>query len=128
MTYAFIQDVPANEEMYAEIRARLADRGPGGLIAHVVIEREAGLRYVDVWETEADWDRFRDERSSPPSTPGARSHTASPTTTRSCPSRRSRDRHLARPRRQPGEVNLKLSSMPARTAAMWAAYFGKPPL
>lgn len=59
MTYAFIQDVPATAEMYAEIRAKLPTDAPVGLISHVVIEQEAGLRYVDVWATRADWDRFR---------------------------------------------------------------------
>jgi hypothetical protein len=65
MTYAFIQDVPANEEMYAEIRAALGTEAPSGLIAHVVIKRDAGLRYVDVWETKADWDRFREDAVEP---------------------------------------------------------------
>jgi hypothetical protein len=61
MTYAFVQDVPANAEMYAQIRARFPADAPAGLISHVAIEREGGLRYVDVWSTEADWHRFRDE-------------------------------------------------------------------
>jgi hypothetical protein len=65
MPYAFVQDVPATEEMYGEIKARLGDRPPKGLIAHVAIKRERGLRYVDVWDTEADWERFRDERVEP---------------------------------------------------------------
>ena len=65
MAYAFIQDVPADEAMYREIRKRLGDETPPGLVAHIVIEQEAGLRYVDVWETEADWDRFRAERAEP---------------------------------------------------------------
>ena len=61
MTYAFIQDVPADREIYGKIRAKLPTRAPAGLVTHVVIEQEEGLRYVDVWETEADWARFRDE-------------------------------------------------------------------
>ena len=65
MAYAFIHDVPADEAMYREIRKRLGDETPPGLVAHVVIRRQQGLRYVDVWETEADWDRFRDERAEP---------------------------------------------------------------
>ena len=60
MPYAFIHDVPANEEMYREIRALLPNSTPPGLISHVAIVRETGLRYVDVWATEADWIRFRD--------------------------------------------------------------------
>jgi hypothetical protein len=65
MPYAFIQDVPANDEMYREIRAGLGDRPPAGLIAHIAYQREGGLRYVDVWETETDWERFRVERVEP---------------------------------------------------------------
>jgi hypothetical protein len=65
MPYAFIQDVPADEAMYAEIRKRIGDETPDGLISHVVIKREGGLRYVDVWESEAHWDKFRDTRAEP---------------------------------------------------------------
>jgi len=65
MSYAFIQDVPADEAMYAEIKKRLGDEPPKGLIAHLVIKREGGLRYVDVWETEADWDTYRWEQVEP---------------------------------------------------------------
>ena len=31
----------------------------------MAIVREGGLRYVDVWATEADWIRFRDETVGP---------------------------------------------------------------
>ena len=65
MPYAFIHDVPADEQMYREIRALLPDRTPSGLISHVAIVRDGGLRYVDVWATEADWIRFRDECVAP---------------------------------------------------------------
>ena len=65
MPYAFIHDVPANEQMYREIRALLPNSNPPGLISHVAMVREGGLRYVDVWATEADWIRFRDEYVGP---------------------------------------------------------------
>ena len=65
MPYAFIQDVPANEHIYGQVRAKLGDDKPNGLVAHVVIKRDAGLRYLDVWDTQADWERFRDERVDP---------------------------------------------------------------
>jgi hypothetical protein len=65
MTYGFIQDVPATLEMYDQIRDGIGDETPPGLISHVAIEREGGLRYVDVWETEEDWERFRQERLEP---------------------------------------------------------------
>jgi hypothetical protein len=65
MTYAFIQDVPANAEIYAMIKAKLGTTSPAGLIAHIAITRDAGLRYVDVWETEDAWIQFRDEQVEP---------------------------------------------------------------
>lgn len=64
MTYAFIQDVPANEEIYGKIRAQLPDRVPG-LQAHLVLKQDGGLRYVDVWDDEASWLAFRDEHVEP---------------------------------------------------------------
>ncbi len=63
--YSFIQDVPANAEMYAKVRAGLGPETPPGLVAHVVLETETGLRYVDVWERESDWTSFRDSRLEP---------------------------------------------------------------
>jgi hypothetical protein len=65
MTYAFTFDVPANEEMYGKIRALLPAEPPPGLISHVVLHHEGGLRYVDVWESEAQWQTFLDEVGEP---------------------------------------------------------------
>ena len=50
--YAFIQDVPINDELYAQIRANLGSEPLPGLLVHLVVRREDGLlRYIDVWET-----------------------------------------------------------------------------
>jgi hypothetical protein len=66
MTYAFVQDVPIDAAFYARIREGLGTEPPQGLISHVVIERaEGGLRYVDIWESEDDWDRFAEDRLHP---------------------------------------------------------------
>jgi len=65
MTYAFIQDVPANAEIYAKIRAELGEVPPPGLIAHVVIRQPNGLRYVDVWTDQHAWETFREEHVEP---------------------------------------------------------------
>lgn len=64
MSYAFTQDVPANAEMYSKIKALLPTQ-PSGMIVHLAIEREGGLRYVDVWEDEASWIAFRDDHVEP---------------------------------------------------------------
>jgi hypothetical protein len=66
MPYAFIQDVPIDAAFYARIKQGLGDEPPKGLISHIAVERaEGGLRYIDIWESEQDWDRFGEERLHP---------------------------------------------------------------
>jgi hypothetical protein len=66
VTYAFTQDVPIDADFYKRITDGLGDTPPQGLIVHIAVERsEGGLRYLDVWESEQDWDRFADERLHP---------------------------------------------------------------
>jgi hypothetical protein len=66
MTYAFTQDVPIDAAFYQRITDGMGDERPAGLIVHLAIERpEGGLRYIDVWETHEDFDRFVDERLHP---------------------------------------------------------------
>lgn len=60
MSYAFIQDIPADAYTYGQVRARMGDTPPAGLVSHVVIEREEGLRFLDVWESEDEWRAFHD--------------------------------------------------------------------
>jgi hypothetical protein len=64
MPYAFIQDVPADENIYGQIKALLPVTA-AGLVAHIAITRDGGLRYLDVWETEAAWNTFREELLEP---------------------------------------------------------------
>ena len=65
MPYAFTLDVPANAEIYGEIRGKLGADTPQGLIAHVVQQLEIGLRYIDVWETKAHWEQWREATLEP---------------------------------------------------------------
>lgn len=66
MPYAFTYDVPADERFYRRVRELIGDDYPHGLIVHLTIKRpEGGLRHIDVWESQEDWVRFRDERSDP---------------------------------------------------------------
>ncbi len=66
MTYAFTQDVPIDAGFYRQVIERLGDEPPKGLIVHVVVERpEGGLRYIDVWDSEEDCNRFTAERLHP---------------------------------------------------------------
>ena len=65
MSYAYIQDVPINLGLYQQIKAELGDEPPKGLIVHVVGQTEQGLRYLDVWESKEDCDRFFVEQVHP---------------------------------------------------------------
>ncbi|HEX2784570.1 MAG TPA: hypothetical protein VHN36_13375 [Ilumatobacteraceae bacterium] len=66
MTYAFTQDVPIDAAFYRRITDGLGDDPPKGLIVHLAIERpEGGLRYLDMWESEEDCNRFAEERLHP---------------------------------------------------------------
>lgn len=60
MPYAFYLDVPATDELYAEIRAEFPEEIPAGLLVHFVTPCERGLRYIDLWETKQDWEQARD--------------------------------------------------------------------
>lgn len=66
MAYAFTQDVPIDAGFYKRITDGLGDEPPMGMIIHIAVERpEGGLRYIDLWESEDDWDRFAEERLHP---------------------------------------------------------------
>jgi hypothetical protein len=66
MTYAFTQDVPIDATAYDKIVAELGPNPARGFIVHLAIARpEGGLRYIDVWDTEADFEKFAEERLHP---------------------------------------------------------------
>lgn len=65
MTFAFTYEVPIGPDVYAEIKRGVGPDLPEGLLSHVAYRTESGLRYVDVWRTEADWDRFVERRLHP---------------------------------------------------------------
>ena len=62
MAYAFVQTLKGMEDAdYERIKIALGDDIPDGLILHVAGPVEGGYRYLDVWESEEQWDRFHDE-------------------------------------------------------------------
>jgi hypothetical protein len=65
VAYAFVQDVPASWEQYRRVGEALADPAPVGLIAHVAGPTDEGYRIIEVWESEAAWQRFENERLAP---------------------------------------------------------------
>jgi hypothetical protein len=65
MPYAFSQDMTINKDLYTKISDGVGDEVPKGLIVHLAFETSTGMRYVDVWENEADFDRFEEQRLRP---------------------------------------------------------------
>lgn len=65
MTYAYTYDVPIDVETYARIKQGLGTERPPGMIAHLVLRIENGLRYVDVWQSEDDHKAFVEDRLHP---------------------------------------------------------------
>jgi hypothetical protein len=66
MVYAFIQDVPVDEEFYRRVLDGLGPEPLAGSLLHLCVRRpEGGLRYIDVWETEQAFHRAMTERVLP---------------------------------------------------------------
>ena len=66
MTFAFTQDVPIDDAFYQRIMTGLGDQSPEGLVVHLAMENpDGGLRYLDVWQSEQDWNRFVEDRLHP---------------------------------------------------------------
>lgn len=52
--YAFIQDVPIDEDVYRRISEKVGAQPLDGQLLHLVVRLpEGGLRYIDVWESRA---------------------------------------------------------------------------
>jgi hypothetical protein len=66
MTYAYIQDVPIDDQMYARIIEGIGPEPMDGLLMHLCVRRpEGGLRYIDVWTSEEHCTRAFEERIHP---------------------------------------------------------------
>ena len=65
MPYACSYKVPADEHLYRKVKSEIGEEAPKGLVVHLVVESEGGLRHIGVWDTRSDWERFRDERIQP---------------------------------------------------------------
>lgn len=65
MSYACSYEVPATVEMYQQVRRLIGDAKPNGLIAHVVVRSDAGLRHLEVWDSEDQWRDFQENRVEP---------------------------------------------------------------
>jgi hypothetical protein len=58
-TYAVVQDVPASWNVYL-LGAPRHEQMPAGLLLHAAGPTDEGFRVIDVWESQADWEDFRD--------------------------------------------------------------------
>jgi hypothetical protein len=65
MTFAFTYDVPITTEIYGRIKEGLGPERPPGLIAHLTLRIENGLRYIDVWQSKDDFEAFAESRLHP---------------------------------------------------------------
>jgi hypothetical protein len=66
MVYAYIQDVPIGEELYRRIIEELGAEPLDGSLLHLCVRRDdGGLRYIDVWESEAHCARAFEDRIHP---------------------------------------------------------------
>ncbi len=65
MPYAVQYDVPSDPEFYRRVAAEIGEEQPSGLVTHLVVKCDAGLRHIGVWESKEDWERFRSERVGP---------------------------------------------------------------
>ena len=63
MPYGVMQDMPGvGETEYRMVEKHLGPDRPAGLLAHVSGPIDGGWRVINVWESEAAFQRFRSER------------------------------------------------------------------
>jgi hypothetical protein len=63
--FATSYEVPADEHMYRRVKSEIGDERIAGLVVHLVVKSDHGVRHIGVWESQADWERFRNERVRP---------------------------------------------------------------
>jgi len=61
-TYAVVQDVPASWNVYLLGAQYQQEEMPTGLLLHAAGPTDEGFRVIDVWESQADWEHFRDRQ------------------------------------------------------------------
>ncbi len=65
MPYAVSYTVPAPEPIYWRVKEAIGPDPAEGLIAHLVVQAENGLRHIAVWDSRESWDRFQHDRVGP---------------------------------------------------------------
>ncbi len=68
MTWGVTVDVAASVELYDALHAELLERtgsAVDGLLVHVARETAEGFQVIEVWESQADYDRYVEELIAP---------------------------------------------------------------
>lgn len=66
VAFAYTYDVPIGEDVYRRIEDGVGPEPPQGLVTHVAMRLSGGgLRYIDVWRSQAECERFVEERLHP---------------------------------------------------------------
>jgi hypothetical protein len=67
MTVLLELELPIRREDLEELSRRIgaAENPPDGLLVHTAVATPTGVRVVDVWDSQADYERFRDTRLMP---------------------------------------------------------------
>ncbi|MBA2309085.1 MAG: hypothetical protein H0W01_07290 [Pseudonocardiales bacterium] len=66
MVYAYIQDVPIDEDLYWKVIEEIGSEPLAGSLLHLCVRREdGGLRYIEVWESKELCGKAFDERVHP---------------------------------------------------------------
>jgi hypothetical protein len=62
MSYAYIRKAPFDLETHRVVREQVGPEVPEGLLVHLVFRRGEELEFIDVWDSEQDWERFQSDR------------------------------------------------------------------
>ena len=67
MTVLIEGHVPVPRAFVEQVSTQMGVREnpPAGLLIHIATEEEGGVRIVDVWESQADYDAFEESRLNP---------------------------------------------------------------
>lgn len=65
MPYALEFEVPGDENLYERVKAEIGCEPVPGLLVHLVVKTEVGLRHIEVWNSPDEHDRFHRERVEP---------------------------------------------------------------
>jgi hypothetical protein len=65
MTYALEFEVPGDEALYGQVKHAIGDDHPAGLLVHMVVKTDTGVRHIEVWNSVDEHESFRRDRVEP---------------------------------------------------------------